>query len=150
MKTPEILDLDLFIPAPRIIRLTEREAPQGPFARFWRAALRLLGRYPRARVREIDLSKVSTKATLMIEGNFKAFTEAAEKGDFDAAEARMYDLMIAAFRDSCPWMTADWLQRNTVPDQIMKIFEFILEPIIERAAKNAGEMAALGKKTAAR
>jgi hypothetical protein len=150
MKTPEILDLDLFIPAPRIIRLTEREAPQGPFARFWRAALRLLGRYPRARVREIDLSLVSTKATLLIERCFREFMRLSEDGKIDEAESAMYDLMMAAFQSRCPWMTRDWLLSNTVPDQILQIFQFIIEPLVERAVKQAEEMQALGKKKAAR
>ena len=143
----EIIDLDLFIPEPRIIRITEREDPGG-LSGIVRRVLRRFGINPPRRVREIDLSKISTRTTLRIEKYFTEFTEAAEKGSMETVEDRMYDLMLSVCQQFHPDIDREWLQRNTVPAQIMRLFEAILEPLMERAARVEEEARRLGKKMA--
>lgn len=148
-REPEILDLDIFLPHPRIVRLTERDDPEGLPGKV-RRALRRLGIVPPRRIREIDLSRVSTRTTLQIEQHFKTFLDASKNDDMAAVESEMYSLMVAACRPSCPEIDRSWLEQNTTPDQLLKWFEFILQPLVERAAQNAEEMQRLGKKLAAR
>lgn len=148
-RAPEILDLDVFIPHPRIVRLTERDDPEGLPGKV-RRVLRRFGIVPPRRVREIDLSQVSTRTTLQIEKHFQSFVEASKGEDMSAVEDEMYGLMVVACRQSCPDIDRGWLERNTTPEQILRLFEFILEPLMKRAAENAQEMAKLGKKMAAR
>lgn len=158
-RQPEILDLDKFLPAPRIVILTERDEPQG-LAGLIRKALRLLGIAPSRRVRRIDLSRVSTRATLEIEAYFKAYTTSmqaitntkAERSEeenaalLNALESQMFDLMTAACRASDPTIDREWLQRNTTPTQILELFQFILQPLMEQAVRNAEKLGAAGKK----
>jgi len=147
-KAPEILDLDVFLPPPRVIRLTERQ--DRCVWGFIHGLLRFFGIQIRGRVREIDLSLVSTRTTLEIEQHFKAFVKAFEADELTVLENCMYDLMVAACKPSFPEINRAWLEMNTVPDQILEMFQFILAPLRERAEKNALEMMRLGKTMAAK
>jgi hypothetical protein len=160
----EFLDLDKFLPPPRVVTLTERDDPPG-LAGLIRKALRRIGIVIPGRVRRINLAAVTTRATIEVEAWFKAYNatlaeitdekkaEARSEEEnialLDAIESQMFDLMAAACRASDPTITREWLQRNTTPTQIRELFQFILQPLYEQAIQNAARLAAAGKKAAA-
>lgn len=138
-RKPEILDLDVHLPPKRLIRLTERDGPQG-LRGFLRRLLRPLGIKIPGRIRIIDLSAIPTGTQLQVEAFLREIERAGRGDDAQTAEDAMLDLLVVVCRHSCPDIDRDWLKRNTEPQQILAMFQFIIKPLVDRAKEIAAQM----------
>jgi hypothetical protein len=127
----QICDLTKIIPPKRIIKIEEKQAKENLLVRQFR---RILGIEKKPIIREIDISRVPTRVSIEIEKYFREFGEATAKNDFEKVEQRMFDIMVDVCKPSFPEITTDWVKENTIPEQIQEMFQFIIEPIILRAA----------------
>jgi len=156
-KAPEILDLDIFIPPRRVIRITERKT-KGPLGRRIQAVLGFFGlKYP-GDVREIDVSQVATGPVLQIEQLLACVSDLseqaakAEKGHgaekatefYRQIEGQMIEMLIVACRPSFPEISRAWIEQHATPDQILEWFRFIIKPFEERAERLMKDAAAKG------
>jgi len=83
---------------------------------------------------EVDVTKIPSRVTLEM-------TKLADDAEAMKQEESFYtviDLVAKACTPSNPKITADWLLDNTDFDTLMDFCEFVMEPIRERAAKQAG------------
>lgn len=137
-RKPEILDLDILLPPKRLIRLTERDHPQG-LRGLLRRLLRPLGVQVPGRVRVIDLSAIPTGTQLQVEVFLREIERAGRGDDAQTAEDAMLDLLVVVCRHSCPDIDREWLKRNTEPQQVLAMFQFIIKPLVDRAAEIAAQ-----------
>jgi hypothetical protein len=127
----EICDLTKIIPPKRIIKIEEHTQEEKWIVRQFK---RIFSIEKKPVIREIDISRVPTKVSIEIEKYFREFGEATAKNDFEKVEQRMFDIMVDVCKPSFPEITTDWVKENTIPEQIQEMFQFIIEPIILRAA----------------
>ena len=83
---------------------------------------------------DVDVTKIPSRVTLEM-------TKLADDADAMKQEESFYtviDLVAKACKPSNEKITADWLLDNTDFDTLMDFCEFVMEPIRERAARQAG------------
>ena len=83
---------------------------------------------------EVDVTRIPSRVTLEM-------TKFADDADAMKGEESFYkiiDLVAKACAPSNPKITADWLLDNTDFETLMDFCEFVMEPIRERAARQAG------------
>lgn len=98
-----ILDLDKIVPDKRIVKLAGKE---------------------------IDVSKVPSRAVFEIEKNKKKLQSGGDE-TFDLLLKIACDICRPSFKD----ITPDWLIDNTDFDQLQALLEFVMQPIREKAEK---------------
>jgi|GEM_PF-1995371 len=142
MDRPEILNLDTIVPKRRVITLTGKVAePKSRVIRFICRFIPVLRKKPRKY--EIDVSMVNVRTALEVERNFARFAQlslefAKEPQDDDQEIVEeMYRLILSVCKQSFPEISKEWLMENLTPEQVLAVFEFILEPLRERVEKNA-------------
>jgi hypothetical protein len=83
---------------------------------------------------QVDVTKIPSRVTLEM-------TKLADDADAMKQEESFYtiiDLVAKACKPSNEKITADWLLDNTDFETLMDFCEFVMEPIRERAARQAG------------
>jgi hypothetical protein len=133
----EVLDLDKIIPPSRIFKLTEK-VPLKALNKFWRIVWKILGIFGIKKpliVREIDVAKTTTRASIEMDRFLDEYQKAATAMEIETINDRMYDIMITACKPSFPEITLEWLQDNTTPEQVLELFKFVLQPYVDRALK---------------
>lgn len=143
MSDADILDLRKFVPKERYIYLTEK--PRKSDLPGWILKLCPWLR-PKRREIKIDLSFQTTRTTLELSNVLQKFAEASQKKDFEAVADLMYDIIVVACRQSFPEITREWLQENTSEEEALQIFQFILQPIKDKAEKLKNVITAQGPK----
>lgn len=83
---------------------------------------------------EVDVTRIPSRVTL----EMTKFADDADAMKSEESFFRVVDLAAKACAPSNPKITADWLLDNTDFDTLMDFCEFVMEPIRERAAKQAG------------
>ncbi len=83
---------------------------------------------------QVDVTKIPSRVTLEM-------TKLADDADAMKSEESFFmvvDLVAKACKPSNEKITADWLLDNTDFETLMEFCEFVMEPIRERAARQAG------------
>jgi hypothetical protein len=83
---------------------------------------------------EVDVTKIPSRVTL----EMTKFADNAEAMKSEESFYTVVDLVAKACSPSNPKITADWLLDNTDFETLMDFCEFVMEPIRERAARQAG------------
>ncbi|MBU5214560.1 hypothetical protein [Heyndrickxia oleronia] len=90
--------------------------------------------------KEIDVSKIPSRVTLEIAEK----TDVLQSGSKESFPV-LLDLVVKICKPSFPEITSDWIIDNTSLDQLLKLVDFILKPIKERAEGNGKNVASLNQ-----